>query len=189
MCASAGSSDVVGQHAVKALCVHHDHVIEALASAGDGYFESDDAGATWRSPSTGLDVGYLRSVAIDPGQPDVVVVSASSGPYTAYVADRMAGCIADAIPSAGSASATVGQSHPAQLRRCSAPARNLESCGRPMSAACTVRTTVETVGDASSTMRRRRSIYAVSLCCRNADRHSDRRTLHVGLRVRRSRPG
>jgi hypothetical protein len=46
---------------------------------------------TWRSPSAGLDVGYLRSVAIDPGDPDVVVVSASSGPRTAYVTGRSDG--------------------------------------------------------------------------------------------------
>jgi photosystem II stability/assembly factor-like uncharacterized protein len=60
-------------------------------SAGDGYFESDDGGTTWRSPRTGLEVGYLRSVTIDPGQPEVVVVSASSGPYSAYVAGRSDG--------------------------------------------------------------------------------------------------
>jgi photosystem II stability/assembly factor-like uncharacterized protein len=73
------------------LAVHRDAPDSLRVSAGDGYFESDDAGATWRSPSTGLEVGYLRSVAIDPGQPDVVVVSASSGPYTAYVAGRSDG--------------------------------------------------------------------------------------------------
>lgn len=60
-------------------------------SAGDGYYESDDGGATWCSPGTGLEVGYLRSVAIDPGQPEAVVVSASSGPYSAYVAGRSDG--------------------------------------------------------------------------------------------------
>ena len=60
-------------------------------SAGDGYFESDDGGTTWRSPSTGLDVGYLRSVAIDPEQPETVVVSAASGPHSAYVAGRSDG--------------------------------------------------------------------------------------------------
>jgi len=38
-----------------------------------------------------LEVGYLRSVAIDPEQPEVVVVSASSGPYSAYVAGRSDG--------------------------------------------------------------------------------------------------
>jgi len=65
---------------------------EALrVAAGDGYFESDDAGATWRSPSAGLEVGYLRSVAIDPEHPDVVLVSASSGPYSAYTAGRSDG--------------------------------------------------------------------------------------------------
>lgn len=60
-------------------------------SARDGYFESDHAGATWRSPNAGLEVGYLRSVAIDPEQPEVTVVSASSGPYSAYVAGRSDG--------------------------------------------------------------------------------------------------
>ena len=70
----------------------HRHAPDTLrVSAGDGYFESDDAGATWRSPSAGLEVGYLRSVAIDPEQPDVVVVSASSGPHSAYVAGRSDG--------------------------------------------------------------------------------------------------
>jgi hypothetical protein len=33
-----------------------------------------------------MEVGYLRSVAIDPGRSDVVVVSAASGPRSAYVA-------------------------------------------------------------------------------------------------------
>jgi photosystem II stability/assembly factor-like uncharacterized protein len=70
----------------------HDKAPETLrVSAGDGYFESDDAGATWRSPTAGLEVGYLRSVAIDPEQPEIVVVSASSGPYSAYMAGRSDG--------------------------------------------------------------------------------------------------
>jgi photosystem II stability/assembly factor-like uncharacterized protein len=55
-------------------------------SAGDGYFESPDGGATWASPGEGLEVGYLRSVAIDPGDPETVLVSASTGPRTAYAA-------------------------------------------------------------------------------------------------------
>jgi photosystem II stability/assembly factor-like uncharacterized protein len=73
------------------LAVHRNAPNSLRVSAGDGYFESDDAGATWRSPSTGLEVGYLLSVAIDPGQPEVVVVSASSGPHSAYVAGRSDG--------------------------------------------------------------------------------------------------
>ena len=73
------------------LAVHRDAPDTLRVSAGDGYFESDDGGATWRSPSAGLEVGYLRSVAIDPGHPEVVLVSASSGPYSAYVAGRSDG--------------------------------------------------------------------------------------------------
>ncbi len=73
------------------LAIHRNAPDVLRVSAGDGYFESDDAGATWRSPSAGLEVGYLRSVVIDPGQPDAVVVSASSGPHSAYVAGRSDG--------------------------------------------------------------------------------------------------
>jgi photosystem II stability/assembly factor-like uncharacterized protein len=60
------------------LAIHHKAPGTLRVSAGDGYFESYNAGATWRSPTAGLEVGYLRSVAIDPEQPEVVVVSASS---------------------------------------------------------------------------------------------------------------
>lgn len=73
------------------LAVHRHAPHTLRVSAGDGYFESDVGGATWRSPDAGLEVGYLRSVAIDPGRPDVVVVSASSGPHTAYVAGHSDG--------------------------------------------------------------------------------------------------
>lgn len=73
------------------LAVHHKAPDRLRVSAGDGYFESEDGGSTWRSPDTGLEVGYLRSVAIDPGQPDTVLVSASSGPHSAYLAGRSDG--------------------------------------------------------------------------------------------------
>jgi ligand-binding sensor domain-containing protein len=73
------------------LAIHRDAPERLRVSAGDGYFESDDAGATWQSPRAGLEVGYLRSVVIDPEHPDVVIVSASSGPRTAYVAGRSDG--------------------------------------------------------------------------------------------------
>jgi len=87
------------------LAINHKAPNVLRVSAGDGYFESSDAGATWRSPSLGLEVGYLRSVAIDPEQPELVVVSASSGPYsgTSLVA-RTDDCIAIRVGTAGSAS-------------------------------------------------------------------------------------
>jgi photosystem II stability/assembly factor-like uncharacterized protein len=73
------------------LAIHHQAPDTLRVSAGDGYFESDDGGRTWRSPDAGPDVGYLRSVAIDPGDPNIVVISASSGPRSAYVAGRSDG--------------------------------------------------------------------------------------------------
>jgi photosystem II stability/assembly factor-like uncharacterized protein len=73
------------------LAIHPKAPDSLRVSAGDGYFESHDAGVTWHSPTDGLEVGYLRSVAIDPQQPELVVVSASSGPYSAYVAGRSDG--------------------------------------------------------------------------------------------------
>ena len=54
------------------------------SAAGDGYFESTDAGNTWQSPEDGLQHLYLVGVAVDPADPQTVIVSASSGPFVAY---------------------------------------------------------------------------------------------------------
>jgi hypothetical protein len=148
------------------LAIHHKAPDTLRASAGDGYFESDDAGITWRSPGAGLEVGYLRSVALDPGQPEIVVVSGASGPYSAYIAGRSDGRVyRRSRGSAGSASATAGRSPPVRSHRYSAPARRPESCGPRMSAACTVRMMAGRVGAAPSAMRRHRSICAAWRWC------------------------
>src|SRR5262245_48125957 len=73
------------------LAIHRKAPETFRVSAGDGYYESYDAGATWHSPSSGLEVGYFVSVAIDCEESDVVIVSASSGPYSAYTAGRSDG--------------------------------------------------------------------------------------------------
>src|SRR5260370_15289101 len=54
------------------------------SAAGDGYFESTDAGDSWRSPEDGLKHRYLVGVAVDPADPDTVIVSATDGPGFAY---------------------------------------------------------------------------------------------------------
>jgi hypothetical protein len=54
------------------------------SAAGDGYFESTDAGESWRSPEDGLKHLYLVGVAADPADPDTVIVSAAAGPGPAY---------------------------------------------------------------------------------------------------------
>lgn len=80
-----------GPYDTHQLAIHSERGDWLRSAAGDGYFESRDGGATWSSPEEGLEAGYLVSVAIDPGDPEVVVVSAASGPYSAYVAGRADG--------------------------------------------------------------------------------------------------
>jgi photosystem II stability/assembly factor-like uncharacterized protein len=73
------------------LAIHPAATDTLRVAAGDGYFQSSDGGRTWASPADGLDVSYLRSVAIDPGDPATVVVSAASRPRTTYVAGHSDG--------------------------------------------------------------------------------------------------
>jgi photosystem II stability/assembly factor-like uncharacterized protein len=58
------------------------------SAAGDGYFESFDGGESWSRTMDGLQHRYLVGVAVDPADPDTVVVSASAGPYVAYRPDN-----------------------------------------------------------------------------------------------------
>ena len=54
------------------------------SAAGDGYFESFDAGESWSRQVDGLQHRYLVGVAVDPADPNTVIVSAASGPFVAY---------------------------------------------------------------------------------------------------------
>ncbi len=58
------------------------------SAAGDGYFESPDYGESWMSPEDGLRHHYLHGLAVDPGEPDTIVISAASGPWSAHSASR-----------------------------------------------------------------------------------------------------
>lgn len=69
---------------VHSLATHADAPHRVWAAAGDGYAESSDGGDTWDHPESGLDVRYCWSVAVDPGDPETVLVSAASGPWTAH---------------------------------------------------------------------------------------------------------
>jgi photosystem II stability/assembly factor-like uncharacterized protein len=66
------------------LTTHPDVPRTVLAAAGDGFAVSEDGGDTWEYPQTGLDHRYCWSVAVDPGDPDTIVVSAASGPGSAH---------------------------------------------------------------------------------------------------------
>jgi hypothetical protein len=54
------------------------------SAAGDGYFESFDGGESWSRLMDGLQHRYLVGVAVDPADPNTVIVSASAGPHVAY---------------------------------------------------------------------------------------------------------
>lgn len=56
------------------------------SAAGDGWFESHDGGATWRTPADGLRHDYLWSCAVDAEDPELIVVSAAASPFTAHSA-------------------------------------------------------------------------------------------------------
>jgi hypothetical protein len=73
------------------LAIHSSRPELLRVAAGDGYFESPDGGRSWTRAMEGLDVTYLRSVAVDPGDPGRVLVTASSRPRTAYVAGHSDG--------------------------------------------------------------------------------------------------
>jgi hypothetical protein len=79
-----------GPYDTHTLALHPHAPGRLYSAAGDGYFESRDDGRTWESPEAGLRHGYLFGVAVDPEDPDVVVVSAASGPGRAYSAPAAA---------------------------------------------------------------------------------------------------
>lgn len=66
------------------LAAHADAPGRLYCAAGDGYAESTDGGDTWSYPQEGLAHRYCWSVAVDPADPDTVVVSAARGPGRAH---------------------------------------------------------------------------------------------------------
>jgi hypothetical protein len=51
---------------------------------GNGFVQSDTGGDTWYRPDDGLHHHYLWSVAVDPSDPDTLVISAADGPQQAH---------------------------------------------------------------------------------------------------------
>jgi len=67
-----------------ALATHPDAPGRVYSAAGDGYAESADHGETWAHPQAGLDHRYVWGLAVDPGDPDTVLVSAAHGAGDAH---------------------------------------------------------------------------------------------------------
>lgn len=73
------------------LLVHPNAPDRLYAAAGDGfmrpgagYVESHDAGASWQRQGEGLRHHYLWGAAVDPADPETVIVSAASSPNQAH---------------------------------------------------------------------------------------------------------
>lgn len=73
------------------LATHKDAPGRLYSAAGDGfmktgmgYSESHDGGESWQRFSDGLQHHYLWGIAVDPADPETVVVSAASGPWEAH---------------------------------------------------------------------------------------------------------
>jgi photosystem II stability/assembly factor-like uncharacterized protein len=56
----------------------------AYKAGGGGAAWSDDAGVTWHGADEGRDRHYTWSVAVDPADPELWYVSASTGPFAAH---------------------------------------------------------------------------------------------------------
>lgn len=69
------------------LATHPDAPCRVYTAAGDGYAESTDCGETWTYPQEGLEHRYVWGLAVDPGDPERVVVSAATGAYSAHTPD------------------------------------------------------------------------------------------------------
>ena len=67
-----------------ALATHRLAPGRVYETAGGGYAESLDGGTTWRRYDDGLPWHYLWGLAVDPADPDTVVVSVSPGPGPAH---------------------------------------------------------------------------------------------------------
>ena len=72
------------QHDSHTLATHPAAPGRVYEAAGGGFAESRDGGATWRGRDAGLAWHYLWGLAVDPADPDVLVVSASPGPREAH---------------------------------------------------------------------------------------------------------
>lgn len=70
------------------LTTHPDAPERAYSAAGDGYAETHDNGETWTYTQEGLEHRYVWSVAVDPGDPETVLVSSASGARHAHSPDH-----------------------------------------------------------------------------------------------------
>jgi photosystem II stability/assembly factor-like uncharacterized protein len=80
--------DEQGPYDTHTMATHSKAPRRLYSAAGDGYFESFDYGESWNRPMEGLKHSYLFGLAVDSGNPQIVLVSASIGPSKAYLTEN-----------------------------------------------------------------------------------------------------
>lgn len=75
-----------GPYDTHTLAVHAKAPGRLYSAAGDGYFESLDGGDTWRRIEDGLQHRYCWNIAVDPSDPNVRVLTATSSAREAHTA-------------------------------------------------------------------------------------------------------
>jgi photosystem II stability/assembly factor-like uncharacterized protein len=73
-----------GQHDAHTLRTHPGAPGWVYEASGGGYAESHDAGASWRREDEGLRHRYTWGLAVDPADPETIVISAADGPRQAH---------------------------------------------------------------------------------------------------------
>ena len=67
------------------MTMHPDVAGRVYEAAGGGYAETKDGGATWETINTGLDpYTYLVNIAVDRGNPEIMIAAAAKGAHSAY---------------------------------------------------------------------------------------------------------
>jgi photosystem II stability/assembly factor-like uncharacterized protein len=64
--------------------IHPGRPDRLLSAAGDGFFESEDRGQSWRKREAGLPWRYCYGLAVDTGNPDLVLMSVSPSAHRGH---------------------------------------------------------------------------------------------------------
>ena len=73
-----------GPYDTHTLATHKKIPGQLYSAAGDGYFESYDYGQTWKRRAAGLKHHYLAGLAVDSGDPQNIIASASHSAWQAH---------------------------------------------------------------------------------------------------------
>jgi len=68
-----------GPYDTHTMLIHPDRPDRLISAAGDGFFVSPDRGQTWHQPEDGLPWRYCWGLAVDPNDPDTILMSVAPG--------------------------------------------------------------------------------------------------------------